>query len=52
MIKDEYQNSFNFKYELVSTDQVIKFNDDCKKVQVEIHQQKLLRLQKKKIQNQ
>ena len=34
MIKDEYQNSFNFKSELVSTDQVIKFNDDidCKKV--------------------
>ena len=31
MIKDEYQNSFNFKSELVSTDQVIKFIDeiDC-----------------------
>ena len=25
MIKDKYQNSFNFKFELVGTDQVIKF---------------------------
>ena len=33
MIKDEYQNSFNFKFELVSTHQVIKFIDeiDCNK---------------------
>ena len=33
MIKDKYQNSFNFKFELVSTDQVIKFIDeiDCNK---------------------
>ena len=38
MIKDKYQNSFNFKFELVSTDQVIKLL-------------KLLRLQKKKLQN-
>ena len=28
MIKDKYQNSFNFKFELVSTDQVIQFIDD------------------------
>ena len=28
MIKDKYQNSFNFKFELVSTDQVIKFIDE------------------------
>ena len=54
MIKDKHQNSFNFKSELVSTDQVIKFIDEigCNKVQVEIYQQKLLRLQKKKLQNQ
>ena len=38
MIKDKYQNSFNFKFELVITDQVIKLL-------------KLLRLQKKKLQN-
>ena len=33
MINDKYQNSFNFKFELVSTDQVIKFIDeiDCNK---------------------
>ena len=33
MIKDKYQNSFSFKFVLVSTDQVIKFVDesDCKK---------------------
>ena len=33
MIKDKYQNSFNFKFERVSTDQVIKFIDeiDCNK---------------------
>ena len=31
MIKDKYQDSFNFKFELASTDQVIKFVDeiDC-----------------------
>ena len=28
MIKDKYQNTFNFKFELVSTDQVIKFIDE------------------------
>ena len=28
MIKDKYQISFNFKFELVSTDQVIKFVDE------------------------
>ena len=34
MIKDKYQNSFNFKFEPVSTDQVIKFIDeiDCNKI--------------------
>ena len=33
MIKDKYQNSFNFKFELASTDQIIKFIDeiDCNK---------------------
>ena len=33
MITDKYQNSFNFKFELVSTDQVINFIDeiDCNK---------------------
>ena len=33
MIKDKYQTSFNFKLELVSTDQVIIFVDyiDCNK---------------------
>ena len=33
MIKDKHQNPFNFKFELVSTDQVIKFIDeiDCNK---------------------
>ena len=33
MIKNIYQSSFNFKFELVSTDQVIKFIDeiDCNK---------------------
>ena len=33
MIKDKYQNSCNFKFELVSTDQVMKFIDetDCNK---------------------
>ena len=54
MIKDKYQTSFNFKFELVSTDQVIIFIDVLivTKVQVEIYQPKLLRLQKKKLQNQ
>ena len=28
MIKDKYQNVFNFKFELVSTDQIIKFIDE------------------------
>ena len=28
IIKNKYQNSFNFKFELVSTDQVIKFIDE------------------------
>ena len=28
MIKDKYQNSFNFRFELVSTDQVIKSIDE------------------------
>ena len=33
MITDKYQNSFNFEFELVSTDQVINFIDeiDCNK---------------------
>ena len=33
MIKDKYQNSFYFKFELVSTDQVVKFiyEIDCNK---------------------
>ena len=33
MVKDKYQNVFNFKFEPVSTDQVIKFIDeiDCNK---------------------
>ena len=33
MIRDKYQNSFNFKFKFVSTDQVIKFIDeiDCNK---------------------
>ena len=33
MIKDKYQNSFNFKFKFVSTDQVKKFIDetDCNK---------------------
>ena len=33
MIKDKFQNFFNLKFELVSTDQVIKFIDeiDCNK---------------------
>ena len=46
MIKDKYQYFFNFKFELVSIDQVIKFIDqiDCKK--------KWVRFQKKKLQNQ
>ena len=54
MIKDKYQNSFNFKFELVSTDQVINLLMKLivTKVQVEIYQQKLLRLPKKKLQNQ
>ena len=54
MIKDKYQNSFNFKFKLVSTDQVIKFTDELIviKVQVETYKQKLLRLQKRKLQNQ
>ena len=51
MIKDEYQNSFNFKFELVSTNQVIKLLMKLivTKVQAEIYR---LRLQKKKLQNQ
>ena len=28
MIMDKYQNSFNFEFELVTTDQVIKFIDE------------------------
>ena len=28
MIKDKYQNFFNFKFEPASTAQVIKFNDE------------------------
>ena len=28
MIKDKHQNSFNFKFKLVRTDQVIKFIDE------------------------
>ena len=28
MIEDKYQNSFHFKFELVSTDQVIKLIDE------------------------
>ena len=33
-LKDKYQNFFNFKFEPVSTDQVIKFIDeiDCNKI--------------------
>ena len=33
MIKDKFQNSFNLKFELVSTDQITKFIDeiDCNK---------------------
>ena len=33
IIKDKYQNSFNFKFELVRTDQIAKFIDeiDCNK---------------------
>ena len=54
MIKNKYQNSFNFKFELVSTYQVIKFIDeiDCNKSSKGDIPAKLLRLQKNKLQNQ
>ena len=54
MFKDKYQNSFNFKFEPVSTDQFIKFTDEigCKKVQVEIYQQHFFKMHKEKLQNQ
>ena len=54
MIKNKYQNSFNFKFELVSTYQVIKFIDeiDCNKSSRGDIPAKLLRLQKNKLQNQ
>ena len=53
MIKDKYQNSFNFKSELVSTDQVIKFIDeiDCNKSSSGDIPAKII-FAKKKLQNQ
>ena len=53
MIKDKYQNSFNFKFELVSTDQVIKFIDeiDCNKSSSGDIPAKII-FAKKKLQNQ
>ena len=61
MIKDKYQNSFNFKFELVSTDQVIKFIDetdqalkfideiDCKKNSSEDIPAKIIKIAKEEI---
>ena len=53
MIKDKYQNPFNFKFELVSTDQVIKFIDeiDCNKSSSGDIPAKII-FAKKKLQNQ
>ena len=61
MIKDEHQNSFNVKFELVSTDQVIKFIDetdqalkfideiDCKKNSSEDIPAKIIKIAKEEI---
>ena len=53
-IKDKYQNFFNFKFELVRTDQVIKFIDeiDCNKTSSGDIPAKIIKMQKKKLQNQ
>ena len=51
MIKDEYQNSFNFKFELVSTHQVIKFIDeiDCNKSSSRNIPAKIIKIAKEEI---
>ena len=51
MIKDKYQNSFNFKFELVSTDQVIKFIDeiDCNKSSSRDIPAKIIKIAKEEI---
>ena len=53
MINDKYRNFFNFKFELVSTDQVIKFIDeiDCNKSSSGDIPAKII-FAKKKLQNQ
>ena len=51
MIKDKHQNSFNFKFEPVTTDQVIKFIDeiDCKKTSSGYMSAKIIKVAKKEI---
>ena len=51
MIKDKYQNFFNFKFELVSTDQVIKFVDeiDCNKISSGDIPAKIIKIAKEEI---
>ena len=51
MIKDKYQNTFNFKFEPVSTDQVKKFSDetDCNKSSSEDIPAKIIEIVKKEI---
>ena len=51
MIKDKFQNSFNFKFELVSTDQVIKFIDeiDCNKSSSSDIPAKIIKIAKEEI---
>ena len=51
MIKDEHQNSFNFRFELVSTDQVLKFIDeiDWKKNSSEDISAKIIKIAKEEI---
>ena len=51
MIKDKYQNSFNFKFKLVSTDQVIKFiaEIDCNKISSGDIPAKIIKIEKEEI---
>ena len=51
IIKDKYQNSFTFKFEIVSTDQVIKFVDeiDCNKSSRGDIPVKIIKIPKKEI---
>ena len=51
MIEDKYQNSFNFKFELVSPDQIIKFINeiDCDKSSSRDIPAKIIKIAKEEI---